>query len=128
MSSAVSSFVCVCVCVAAAAATADLSDEEKSDIGLLKETLARALFWTQQVINAPLKNGVCALVDYVLPVPPAVTSLLFAVGCLVNIAPDSMKDPCKDISWDAVKKVCLSHVISLLLAYNVMCYYVPLFC
>jgi hypothetical protein len=90
---------------AAAAATAELSDEEKAEVGPLKEAIARALFWTQKIINPPLKNAVCALVDYVFPVPAAVSTLLFAVGCLVGIAPSDMKDPCKDIAWDPIKAV-----------------------
>lgn len=90
---------------AAAAATAELSDEEKAEVGPLKEAQTRALFWTQKIINPPLKNAVCGLVDYVLPVPAPVSTLLFAVGCLVGIDPNDMKDPCKDISWDQIKLV-----------------------
>ncbi|CAE7476473.1 unnamed protein product, partial [Symbiodinium microadriaticum] len=102
----------------AAAATASLSDEERGEVGPMKEAMARALYWTQQIINAPLKNGISALTDYVFPVPAVVSTLLFAAGCLVGIAPSNMKDVCGDISWDAIKKTALASLSSDAFSYN----------
>ncbi len=83
----------------------ELSEEEKAELGPIKEATGRALYWTQQIINAPLSHGYTALKDYILPVSNPVLHLFFAVGCLIGISPKDMKDPGGDISWDIIKEV-----------------------
>jgi hypothetical protein len=83
----------------------ELSDEEKAEQTPIKDATTRASFWTQQIINVPISHGYAVLRDHVLPVPNLYLTLFFCAGCLIGIDPSSMKDPCGDITWDAIKKV-----------------------
>jgi hypothetical protein len=89
---------------------AELSEEEKAELGTMREATARALYWTQQLINAPNSGGFLGMRDHAFPVPPSVLNLLFATGCLLGVEPKAMKDACGDLSWDALKQVYLSRL------------------
>lgn len=91
--------------VVVAAAIAELSDEEKAEQSSIKDAVTRAAFWTQQIINVPISNGYTALRDYVFPLPAIYMNLFYCVGCLIGISPSTMKDPCGDLSWNAIKMV-----------------------
>jgi len=103
---------------AANEAVGALDEEEKAELGPMKEAISRALYWTQNVINAPIRTATASLKDHVLPPPAVVSSLFFATGCLVGIEPNSMRDPCKDISWDALKQTVLDSLTSDAFNYN----------
>lgn len=94
------------------ASVEDLDEEAKAEQGPMKEAIARAQFWTQKLINPPFRTYFRALQDYRLPAPAAVAQLFFATGLLLGIAPDSMRDPCKDLSWDAIKETALASLCS----------------
>ena len=98
------------VVVGAAASTGELAEEEKSDIGPLKEAEARALFWTQRIINTPISTASKALLEYVLPMPTVVTQLLFAIGCVLGVDGQQMRDKGGDISWNLVRQVLLCYI------------------
>jgi hypothetical protein len=83
----------------------ELSEEEKAEEGPIRDATTRAVFWTQQIINVPITNGYTVLRDFLFPVPNLYLTLFYCVGCLVGIPPSSMKDPCGDISWDAIRQV-----------------------
>lgn len=96
----------------------DLDEEAKAEQGPMKEAIARAQFWTQQLINAPHRTYFRALQDYRLPAPPAVASLFYATGLLLGIEPDSMKNPCKDIGWDEIKLTTLESLCAEAFGYS----------
>jgi len=102
----------------AAASTGELAEEEKSDIGPLKEAEARALFWTQRIINTPISTASKALLEYVLPMPTVVTQLLFAIGCVLGVDGQQMRDKGGDISWNLVRQFALEPISSTALTYS----------
>jgi len=95
-----------------ASATQDLDEETKAEQGALKDSVARAQFWTQKLINTPFKPYFRALQEYTFPAPSAVSTLFFASGCLLGINPSDMKDACNDIAWSAIKKTVLTSLCS----------------
>lgn len=95
-----------------AASVEDMDEEAKAEQGPMKEAIARAQFWTQQIINAPFRTYFRALQEYRLPAPPAVSQLFFATGLLLGISPDTMRDPCKDIGWDEIKETSVASLCS----------------
>ena len=44
--------------------------------------------------------------------PPSVAQLFYAAGLLLGLEPDSMKNPCKEIAWGAIKESTLSSISS----------------
>lgn len=95
---------------AGASALEELDEEAKAELGPKLEAAARAQVWTQKIINAPYRTYFRALQDYSLPAPTAVCTLFFAAGCLLGLEPDSMRDACKDISWEQIKKTTLMSI------------------
>jgi hypothetical protein len=91
-----------------------LSEEEKAEQIPIKEVTTRAAFWTQQVINVPISHGYTGLREHLLPLPNLYLTLFFCIGCLIGTDPATMKDPCGDITWDAIKKVTPPSPLSLL--------------
>lgn len=97
--------------IAVTASTGELSEEEKAELGPLKEAEARALFWTQKIINTPISTASKALLEYVLPMPTVVTQLLYAIGCVLGVDGKQMRDKGGDISWPLVKQVHLICIV-----------------
>ena len=71
------------------------------------------------MVNGPFRTYFRALQEYRLPAPPAVSQLFFATGLLCSIAPDTMRNPCKDIGWDAIKETALASLCSDAFGYSV---------
>lgn len=98
----------------------ELTEEERAEQGPIKDSITRAAYWTQQIINVPISNGYNSLRDHVLPVPAMYLTLFYCVGCLIGIPPSSMRDPCGDLSWDAIKKVWTSFLLLLTSSDNII--------
>jgi len=92
---------------AGAASVEDMDEDAKAEQGAMQEAIARAQFWTQQLVNTPYRTYFRALQDHKLPAPAAVGGVFYACGLLLGIEPRSMKNPCKDIGWDEIKQTTL---------------------
>lgn len=70
-----------------------------------KETEAVAKVWSEFAGSAPVLGPLKALHDHVLPAPLSAANLLFAVGSMLNIPSEKLKDVCGDITWESVRLV-----------------------
>lgn len=102
----------------ATAQLSSLSDEERAEIGTLAEAEARALFWTQTLLNNPTNAILKSLHEYKIPMFPSLLNLLFAVGCLLSNPPASMRDCGGDLSWESLKEIALNSITNKLLVFN----------
>ena len=90
-------------------AVASLAPPEEGDFSeLLKavnETDARLKVWTHAVTTGLAESKLKALSQYALPVPVAVTNVLYASAVLSGLSPSLLTDAYGEPSWLKIREV-----------------------
>lgn len=71
------------------------------------EAVAVLKVWSSEAgLGAPAyAAALSSMQNHVLPAPPAVGNLVFALGLFLGLAPASLKDACGDVTWEALRTV-----------------------
>jgi hypothetical protein len=71
------------------------------------EAVAVLKVWSSEAgLGAPAyAAALSSMQNHVLPAPPAVCNLMFALGLFLGLAPACLKDACGDVTWEALRTV-----------------------
>lgn len=91
---------------AIAVVTGALPEGSSEGLKAWKEAEASLKAWTEAVVESNMFcDAIASLSGHLLPCPPAVNNLFYAVALTCGVASSDIKDICGDITWEAIRVV-----------------------